>query len=267
MQKDWSRKRIVYELHERNITLASLSVKAGLSPSTLKNALTQAFLIIDVQPHLATLNPDLRHSFGVDFARSGDLSVFAVCSSQPDTARHIELTLEIRNCPYNQQRQIMLFILKRLPRFIGAAFDATGNGGYLAEAALVRYGSTMIEAVQLNDKWYRDWMPKYKALYEANLIAIPQDEDIILDQGHIAVINGVPKINKARNQDKGGKRHGDSAVAYCMAVRASYMTGGEIDYLALPDKHLDKQKQSEQAFYYADHSDDLPTQFQSEWDY
>lgn len=233
-----------------------------------RTRLTEAFLITEVQPYLSGLNPDYRHSFGVDFARSGDLSVFAVCSSRPDTARHIELTLEIRNCPYNQQRQIMLFILKLLPRFIGAAFDATGNGGYLAEAALVRYGATMIEAVQLNDKWYREWMPKYKALYEANLIAIPQDEDIILDQGHIAVINGVPKINKTRTQDKGGKRHGDSAVAYCMAVRASYMTGGEIDYIALPDKHPDKRKQSEQAFYYTDHSlDDLPSQFQSEWDY
>lgn len=38
-KKDWSRKRIVYELHERNITLQSLSVKSGLAPSTLKNAL------------------------------------------------------------------------------------------------------------------------------------------------------------------------------------------------------------------------------------
>ncbi|MDA3977931.1 MULTISPECIES: helix-turn-helix domain-containing protein [Gallibacterium] len=43
MKKDWSRKRIVYELHERNITLASLSVKAGLSPSTLKNALRMSY--------------------------------------------------------------------------------------------------------------------------------------------------------------------------------------------------------------------------------
>lgn len=40
----------------------------------------------------------------------------------------------------------------------------------------------MIETVQLNDKWYREWMPKYKALFEADLIRIPQDEEIILDQ-------------------------------------------------------------------------------------
>ncbi len=42
-KKDWSRKRIVYELHERNITLHSLSVKAGLAPSTLKNALRVSY--------------------------------------------------------------------------------------------------------------------------------------------------------------------------------------------------------------------------------
>ena len=80
-------------------------------------------------------------------------------------------------------------------------------------------------------------MPKYKALYESELIKIPRDEEIILDQGHIVVINGVPKIDKARSNGKSGKRHGDSAVAYCMAVRASFMTGSEIEFTPLPSKH------------------------------
>ena len=202
-----------------------------------RQVLTLEWLLKDVLPHLNALNPDLRHSFGVDFARSGDLSVFAVCACQPSTAREIELTLEIRNCPYDQQKQIMFFLLPKLPRFIGSSFDATGNGGYLAESALLRYGASMVETVQLNDKWYREWMPKYKALYESELIKIPRDEEIILDQGHIVVINGVPKIDKARSNGKSGKRHGDSAVAYCMAVRASFMTGGEIEFTPLPSKH------------------------------
>lgn len=202
-----------------------------------RQVLTLEWLLKDVLPHLEALDPHLRHSFGVDFARSGDLSVFAVCACRPSTAREIELTLEIRNCPYDQQKQILLFILPKLPRFIGAAFDATGNGGYLAESALLRYGASMVETVQLNDKWYREWMPKYKALYESELIKIPRDEEIILDQGHIVVINGVPKIDKARSNGKSGKRHGDSAVAYCMAVRASFMTGGEIEFTPLPSKH------------------------------
>ena len=202
-----------------------------------RQVLTLEWLLKDVLPHLEALDPHLRHSFGVDFARSGDLSVFAVCACQPSTAREIELTLEIRNCPYDQQKQIMLFVLPKLPRFIGSSFDATGNGGYLAESALLRYGASMVETVQLNDKWYREWMPKYKALYESELIKIPRDEEIILDQGHIVVINGVPKIDKARSNGKSGKRHGDSAVAYCMAVRASFMTGCEIEFTPLPSKH------------------------------
>ena len=202
-----------------------------------RQVLTLEWLLKDVLPHLEALDPHLRHSFGVDFARSGDLSVFAVCACQPSTAREIELTLEIRNCPYDQQKQIMFFLLPKLPRFIGSSFDATGNGGYLAESALLRYGASMVETVQLNDKWYREWMPKYKALYESELIKIPRDEEIILDQGHIVVINGVPKIDKARSNGKSGKRHGDSAVAYCMAVRASFMTGGEIEFTPLPSKH------------------------------
>lgn len=219
-----------------------------------REILTLEWLLNEVLPELENLNKDYRHSFGVDFARSGDLSVFAVVATLPNTARNVEITLEIRNCPYNQQRQIMLFVLSKLPRFIGSAFDATGNGGYLAEAALIRYGSSMVETVQLNDKWYREWMPKYKALYEADLIRIPQNEEIILDQGHIVVINGVPKIDKNRTQGKTGKRHGDSAVAYCMAVRASYMTGGEIDFIPLPAKHSDDNKDDDSIF-------------RSEWDY
>lgn len=50
--------------------------------------------LLKVQPHLDNFNPNLRHSFGVDFARTGDLSVFTACACQTDTARHIELTLE-----------------------------------------------------------------------------------------------------------------------------------------------------------------------------
>ncbi|HHE3465036.1 TPA: helix-turn-helix domain-containing protein [Pasteurella multocida] len=33
----------MYELHERNITLHSLSIKSGLAPSTLKNALRVSY--------------------------------------------------------------------------------------------------------------------------------------------------------------------------------------------------------------------------------
>ena len=227
--------------------------------------LTNQWLIKEVLPHLDALDKAQRHSFGCDFARKGDLSVFSVCAVRPDSGRDMAITFEVRNCPYEQQKQIALFILQHIPRFIGAAFDATGNGGYLAESVLLRYGASMVEAVQLNDKWYREWMPKYKALYESELIQIPQDEEIILDQGHIVVINGVPKIDRNRNQGKSGQRHGDSAVSYCMAVRASYMTGGEIDFTPLPGKHSDNN-QGRSFDYSNSEMEDLDAQFGSDWD-
>lgn len=226
--------------------------------------LVNEWLIKDVLPHLEALDKDMRHSFGCDFARKGDLSIFSVCAVQPTTARHMDITIEVRNCPYEQQKQIVFFVLKHIPRFIGAAFDATGNGGYLAESVLLRYGASMVETVQLNDKWYREWMPKYKALYESGLIQIPQDEEIILDQGHIVVINGVPKIDHTRNQGKSGKRHGDSAVSYCMAVRASYMTGGEIEFTPLPGKHPE-DTQIRSFDYSTSEQDDLNAAFGSVW--
>lgn len=178
------------------------------------------------------------HAFGEDFARRGDLSIFSVGSIEPDTKRRIRITVELHDVTYNQQREIMFYILERLPRFCGGAFDATGNGGYLAEAAMLRYGAAMIDSVHLSESWYREWMPKYKALYESDLIEIPRNEDIIADQRHIQVIRGVPKIDKTRTDGaNGAKRHGDAAVSYCMCVRASYLDGYEIDYTGLPSRH------------------------------
>ncbi|BDE03433.1 transcriptional regulator [Pasteurella multocida] len=43
MKRNWSSKKIVYELHERNLTLEFLSKQAGLAPSTLKNALRVSY--------------------------------------------------------------------------------------------------------------------------------------------------------------------------------------------------------------------------------
>ncbi len=54
--------------------------------------------------------------------------------------------MELRNLPYAQQEQVMMYILTRVPALVGAAFDATGNGGYLAEAALLAFGPDIIDA-------------------------------------------------------------------------------------------------------------------------
>ncbi|SQI34954.1 Mu-like prophage FluMu protein gp28 [Leminorella richardii] len=189
-------------------------------------------------PLLDNLEQDTRHAYGQDFARSADLSVIAIGSIEQNTCRRIPVTVELHDVPYNQQREIAFFIIDRLPRLVGVAVDKTGNGGYLGEALLLRYGDQMVDAIHITDLFYREWSPKYKALYEAGYIDIPRDEDIIADQRQIQNIRGIPKIDKSRRKGGDGKqRHGDSAGAYLMFTRASYMEGFETEgYIPLPPK-------------------------------
>lgn len=206
-------------------------------PLSQRKTEVKQWLEESVQPHLDQLNPELCHIVGEDFARKGDLSVFAIGEIQKDTRITVPFQLELRNVPYSQQEQIMFYVLDRLPRFTGAAFDATGNGGSLAEKAADRYGTEMIEQVMLNIAWYREWMPKLKAKFEDFDIEIPKSTDVVNDLRKIIVTNGVPQIEKGSGKgDDGKQRHGDSAVAYAMIVRASYMEGGEIDFTPLPSR-------------------------------
>ena len=190
----------------------------------------------ELAPLMAEL-PDVNHSFGEDFARKGDLSVFVPLSILTDLTKHTPFLIELWNLTYEAQRQILFFLLDHLPRFQAGAFDATGNGGYLAEAAALRYGQDAIDQVMLSDAWYREWMPKLKAEFEDGNLTIPRHQDVVDDLNKIKVVNGVPKIDKGRDQKGGGKtRHGDVAVALAMAVRASWMEGGAIDFTPLPSK-------------------------------
>lgn len=207
-----------------------------------REAEVEAWCRENLLPELARLNPDWRHVLGEDFARKGDLSVFCPLAILPNLRKRVPFMVELRNMPYEQQRQIMFFICDRLPRFSGAAFDATGNGGYLAEQAALKYGSGLVDQVQLNVGWYHTWMPKLKGEFEAFNLDLPRHQFVLDDLLHIKVINGIPAIDKGRQKDLdaqgsvGGKRHGDIAVALAMANRASYMQGGEIDFTALPGK-------------------------------
>nr|WP_067289853.1 terminase family protein [Marinobacterium profundum] len=188
-------------------------------------------------PPLEKLNPDFSHSFGEDFARKGDLTVFAPLIILPDTRLRCPFLVELRNLPYESQKQIMFYILRRLPRLTGAAFDATGNGGYLAEAAALQFGTDLVDQVQLNLPWYREWMPKFKAKFEDADIEIPKTTDVLNDLRKIQVVKGVPVIEKGSGKGTDGQqRHGDAAVALCMAVRASYMEGSAIEFTPLPGK-------------------------------
>ncbi|UXM80701.1 hypothetical protein N7V09_12410 [Shewanella seohaensis] len=192
-----------------------------------------------LKPELAKLNPDHNHSFGEDFARRGDLTVFVPLAIKPDLRKRAPFVVELRDTTYEQQRQVMLYIADRMPRLVGLAFDATGNGGYLAEQAALKYGTEMVDQVNLSQSWYHEWMPKMKGEFEAFNLEIPRHQSVLDDLQHIKLVNGIPSIDKGRQADlesskAKGKRHGDFAVALCMAVRASYMEGGAIEFTPIP---------------------------------
>ncbi|EEM2241710.1 hypothetical protein GJX70_22355 [Salmonella enterica] len=187
-----------------------------------------------LKPLLTALNERSRYSFGEDFARRGDLTCFTVLEITEDLQKREAFRVELRNMPYEQQKQIMLYILERIARLIGAAFDATGNGGYLAEAALERFGPELVDSVMLSAKWYGEWMPKLKAEFEDQNIFVARHQTTLDDLRHIKVTNGIPQIDKGRTKDEnataaGSRRHGDFAVALCMANRASYLDGFVLD--------------------------------------
>jgi phage FluMu gp28-like protein len=214
-----------------------------------------------IKPILDKLNKETRHAYGQDFARNGDRSTIAIASIEQNTARKMRLTIELHDVPYNQQRELAFLIIDNTPRIVGIATDATGNGGYLGEALLLRYSQSMVDAVHTTENFYREWSPKYKALYESGFIEIPKDEDIIIDQRHLQIIRGVPKIDKSRDKGQDGKkRHGDSCVAYIMAVRASYMCGFIAEFTALPSKHKREQANTVHNRY-----DDLPNYEKGCW--
>ena len=190
-----------------------------------------------LQPLLEQCNANHRHVFGEDFARKGDLTVFCPLTIRPDLTKRVPFLVEMANAPYETQRTVLFYILTRLPRFTAAAFDATGNGGYLAEAARLKWGTEIVDAVMLNLPWYREWMPKVKAEFEDDNLEIPRHEDIQGDISKIQVKQGVPQIEKGSGTGSDGQqRHGDFAVALAMAIRASWMDGGSIDFTPLPNK-------------------------------
>ncbi|KWO49249.1 terminase large subunit domain-containing protein [Burkholderia territorii] len=192
-------------------------------PDHIRAAECRDWLEATLGPLLATLPADARSYNGEDFGRTGDLTVHVPLIEQQNLIRRVPFIVELRNVPFRQQEQIAFYLLDRLPRFTGGAFDARGNGQYLAEIAMQRYGASRIQQVMLSETWYREHMPPVKAAFEdGTLDGLPKDADVLADLRAVQVIKGVPRIPDVRTtgQDD-GKRHGDAAVAVALAYYAS----------------------------------------------
>ena len=185
-------------------------------------------------PLLADLDPKRASYFGEDFGRTGDLTgIVPLCELQNATFR-APFVVELRNIPFKQQEQILFYIVDRLPRFRGGALDARGNGQYLAEVAMQKYGAGRIAQVMLSEIWYRENMPQYKAAFEDRSILLPKDADLIEDHRAFKVIKGVARIPEAKTKGTDKKqRHGDLGIAGALAWYATReMKGGEIEFQA-----------------------------------
>lgn len=197
-------------------------------PESYRMAEIEEFCQEQLSPVLAALNPTLQHCLGEDFGRKNDLTVLCPMAIEQNLTRTVPFLVELKNLPFKNQEQILFFIIDRLPRFIGAALDARGNGQYLAEQAHYRYGSC-VSQVMLTQGFYLEHFPRFRAALEESMLVLPKDADVLSDLRAIQVINGVPKLPDLRTgEDK--DRHGDAAIALLMAFVASHTDVVLYDY-------------------------------------
>lgn len=189
-----------------------------------------------LEPLLSGLPKDRAHFCGVDFGRSGDLSVFWPATEEKDLRLVPPFVLELRNCPHRTQQQILFAVLDALPRFSGVSLDARGNGSALAEAARQQYGPGRVREVMISEGWYRETMPLLKAGIEDKTLILPKDAGILSDFRSLRVMKGVARVPEQRTKDKTGGRHGDSAVACAMMLDARRELGSSEpwEYVGIP---------------------------------
>lgn len=207
-------------------------------PQQMREAHVRDWCEAELLPILRGLPSDARSYFGLDFGRLVDLSVLIPLLESSDLICRTPFVLEMRSVPFEQQKQLTFYVADRLPRLLKAALDARGNGQYLAEVTMQRYGIGRVDQVMLSDKWYLEHMAPFKAALEDGTLAdLPRDAGVLDDLRAIELVRGVPKIADARTTSSdGGKRHGDAAVACVLAHYASRHAGVEIEYTSAPPR-------------------------------
>ncbi len=210
-----------------------------LQKSRLERSLLMLPFATAVKKAIEGLDRERRHALGFDFARVADLSVVKLLSIDRLLKRRSALTLEMRNVPGDEQKQLVEMILRGAPRLVGAAFDATGMGWTVAEDMGRIFGfrenNGLIDPIKFSVDWYRFNMPPLKAAFEDDAIALTRDDDHLTDLRLVKVIAGVPRVPDLRSGAGNKKRHGDYAVALALAHFASRHQWGEFDYMSIQD--------------------------------
>ncbi|WP_372069758.1 hypothetical protein P7L75_01415 (plasmid) [Tistrella mobilis] len=162
-------------------------------------------------------------ALGLDFAMRQDRTALVFGVADTDGKRRMPLLVELRRCPYDQQRQLMEW-LRNAVHLRRAILDAGGNGMALAQEVAQFYGRDRVTELMIQDGWLREVFPGFRSAFEARAISIPADQDLASDLGQFREAAGVARIpaDVRKVGTDGGKRHGDAAVAtlLCWAALA-----------------------------------------------
>lgn len=232
-------------------------------PEAGQQAETRRFMD-EVERAVEAFDADRRHALGFDFARVADLSVVWVFMLDKVLRRVTVLVVEMRRVPHREQAAVVRLVIKSMPKPMGAAFDATGAGEYVAEEMAREFGAApkdgkdgggFIAQIKLSQDWYRTEMPPVKTWFEDASIALPRDDEILSDLRLVKVIKGIPMVPPLRTGEPGRKRHGDAAVAIALAGHATRMRVEEYGYQAATRADRDDGRLRDRA---DDDADDLP---------
>lgn len=190
------------------------------------------WILQDLEPLIATLNNQNEHVFGMDFARHRHFSVIWPMEIEQNLMRKVPFCIELNNVPSAQQQQILFYIISKLPHLMGGAIDATGPGMVLAEYTADKFGRPFIAEINLNRQWYGLWMQKFISAFEDGAIDIPRDLNIEQDLRAVRSVDGIPMVPKLERKDLKDPdlvRHGDSAIAGCLAWYATLNKTAQIE--------------------------------------
>ncbi|WP_242095487.1 hypothetical protein [Sphingomonas sp. CROZ-RG-20F-R02-07] len=197
----------------------------------IRNAIVRDFCREKLAPILAMLDQNRRHDLGSDFARTGDGAGTIVTELGQDLVRRTKLVLEMHNVPFEMQRDVLFFVQDRLPRYGHGAFDAGGNGAYIAEVSAQRYGARISE-IKLSQDWYRVNGTAYVEAFGDRSLLVAADEDVVRDHQALSYVGGIVKVpDDMRYKGSDGlQRHGDTAIAGMLAWFASRQGAAEYGY-------------------------------------
>ncbi|MBB4268163.1 hypothetical protein [Roseospira visakhapatnamensis] len=212
-------------------------------PAHLRRAHMENWLAEHVDPLLAALPADRSHAVALDFGMSVDRTCMPIGYTAQDLTRHVPLIIELARCPYDQQRQMALHVLHRVPRWGRMIADANGNGQALAQELRQEFGPERIEELHANDTWYREHGTPFQAAFQGRAMLIPADLDVRDDLSQFRVVAGVPKMPRSVRLmgSDGGKRHGDAGVALLYFHAASQAEHQEYLYIPVRPETVTRQ--------------------------